>query len=374
MLTLAGIVVAVVCVIVVFAVFVPQLENLSNVEEDLFVPEITQALGAENSQKTELMESTSTTKKTVMVTLEETKAEETAETTISETESEGPKPHEDPQWGEKVAANYSEPYVEENVEQREDPTLLESQKVGLQNISVGGSVLFGEYEQDEELSNGPEEIEWLVLDEDGNGRYLLLSKLVLDMKPYYAEYSPFATWDGSTARYWLNGAFLNKAFPSSEQALIPEVLVENPGNAQFGTYGGEDTKDRCFLLSAEEIYRYLPTDESRKADYTSYVDRLQQYQRSRGVDFMPWVIRTPGSYTNLMSVIGVDGREPYIPDYTLEEIIEEIENDESLSEAKKKEEIELYKTGKASRHRLYGSPQFFAAGMRPALWVDISGL
>ncbi len=379
LLIFAGIIAAVACVVVVFTVVVPMLEKQPDSEDDFLIPEITQAMEAEDSEETAIpltsamkeMETEST------VTPEETKAEEISETTMQKTGSEEPKPHEDRSWGEKAYAKHAVAFVDEHTEQREDPALLEKQKAGLQDISVGGSVLFGVYEQDDDTKNGPEEIEWLVLDKDENGRYLLLSKLVLDMKPYYAEYSPIATWEGSTVRSWLNSSFLNEAFPVSEQALIPEVLVENTGNAKYGTYGGNNTQDRCFLLSAEEGYLYLPTDEARMAGFTEKVNRLKNYIRERGNDTTAWLVRTPGPYTNMATAFAYDGEGPYVEDYTFEEIIEKIEKDESLSEMQKQEEIEAVKNGTMHIHRggrATGAPQFLAVGIRPALWVDISGL
>lgn len=44
---------------------------------------------------------------------------------------------------------------------------------------------FGHYEQDNDTANGPEEIEWLILDYDAeNNRVLVVSPYGLDAKPY----------------------------------------------------------------------------------------------------------------------------------------------------------------------------------------------
>lgn len=48
------------------------------------------------------------------------------------------------------------------------------------------TVTFGRYEQDNNLGNGPEPIEWIVLDSN-NGEVLLLSKYGLDVKKYNDE-------------------------------------------------------------------------------------------------------------------------------------------------------------------------------------------
>ena len=48
---------------------------------------------------------------------------------------------------------------------------------------AGSLVTFGHYEQDRNTENGPEAIQWIVLDTDGD-RVFLLSKYGLDAKQY----------------------------------------------------------------------------------------------------------------------------------------------------------------------------------------------
>ena len=50
-------------------------------------------------------------------------------------------------------------------------------------VRIGDIVTFGRYEQDNNLDNGPEEIDWIVLDIQGD-KALLLSKYGLDAKQY----------------------------------------------------------------------------------------------------------------------------------------------------------------------------------------------
>ena len=53
--------------------------------------------------------------------------------------------------------------------------------------TIGSIVAFGRYEQDGNEENGPEEIEWVVLDVQ-DGKVLLLSKYGLEVKPYNTEH------------------------------------------------------------------------------------------------------------------------------------------------------------------------------------------
>ena len=56
----------------------------------------------------------------------------------------------------------------------------------LQNAVPGDCVIFGHYEQDNNTSNGKEDIEWLVLEKEAD-RMLVISRYVLDAMPYKKE-------------------------------------------------------------------------------------------------------------------------------------------------------------------------------------------
>ena len=90
-------------------------------------------------------------------------------------------------------------------------------------ISAGDVVTFGHYEQDNNLDNGPEAIEWIVLDMQ-EGKALLLSKYGLDAIPYNTEYVNI-TWEQCTLRTWLNQDFLKTAFDEKEQSAILTTLA-----------------------------------------------------------------------------------------------------------------------------------------------------
>ncbi len=126
-----------------------------------------------------------------------------------------------------------------------------------QDFKVRKTVTFGRYEQDNNTSNGAEEIEWIVLKYDKTSqKALLLSKYGLDEKQYNATpyywlnegYSKKA-WEKSTVRAWLNEDFLKLAFDPDEQKAIIATAVDN------GQY--EKTHDKIFLLSENEANQYL---------------------------------------------------------------------------------------------------------------------
>ena len=94
-------------------------------------------------------------------------------------------------------------------EQPEEPGIYEP----------GTGVTLGSYEQDNDPDNGPEPIDWIVLECHGN-RALLVSKYALETMPYYTASRTAVTWETSELRVWLNGSFWETAFTPEEQAMI----------------------------------------------------------------------------------------------------------------------------------------------------------
>ena len=139
------------------------------------------------------------------------------------------------------------------------------EKAQLAKAEVGTIVRFGAYEQDNNTSNGKEEIEWKVLAKEGN-KALLLSKYALDCKPIN-ETDSETTWETCTLRSWLNKDFLEEAFVTEEQSKILDTNVKDRNNA-YNINPGNETVDKTFLLSIDEANLYF--DDARKCSGTKY--------------------------------------------------------------------------------------------------------
>lgn len=176
----------------------------------------------------------------------------------------------------------------------------------ISNANVGSTVFFGSYEQDNNTSNGKENIEWLVLARDGD-RVLLISRYALDCQPYDTGYTSFS-WETCSLREWLNGTFLSAAFSEEERAMIPSVTV-----SADETSPGKSTTDQVFLLSIKEANEYFSSDEARKCAPTAYAIDQGVYESEYEVDGKAtciWWLRSHESNdTDSISVIGsvVDG-------------------------------------------------------------------
>ena len=158
-------------------------------------------------------------------------------------------------------------------------------------IEIGKSITFGKYEQDNDNSNGKEDIEWLVL-EMTDEKILAISKYALDCKQYNANYT-YVTWETCTLREWLNNDFVNSAFSPDEKSIIPAVTVLADRNPAWGTQTGNETQDQVFLLSIPEANKYFTSDSERQCKPTDYaVANGAKVPTSAGNCI--WWLRTPG--------------------------------------------------------------------------------
>ena len=153
---------------------------------------------------------------------------------------------------------------------------------------VGKTIEFGNYPQDKDGTEKP--IEWIVMKKEGN-QVLLLSKYVLDAKPYNKEWED-VTWETSDIRQWLNNEFYTTAFNKAEKAKIQTSLIKNEDNSKYGTNGGNDTEDKVFLLSEKETETLFSNEEERIAKATEYAEKSGVYVNEEKAAC--WWLRSPG--------------------------------------------------------------------------------
>lgn len=145
---------------------------------------------------------------------------------------------------------------------------------------AGKPLIFGAYEQDNDLSNGKEDIEWLIL-EVKDGRALVISKYALDCKAHSKT-----TWATSDLKRWLNSDFINTAFSADERTKIPTT--------KYNTNPGYTSEDKVFLLSIQEANYYFSSDEERECDATDYAIAEGAFQYDYGKETC-WWLRSPGA-------------------------------------------------------------------------------
>jgi len=166
--------------------------------------------------------------------------------------------------------------------------ITEPEEVTEPETAVGDTITLGTYEQDGDLSNGTENIEWIVL-KIKDGKALVTSQYALDCQPYNTERTN-VTWENCTLRQWLNNDFYDTAFSESEKTLIQTTTLTNNDNIKYSIDGGNDTSDKVFVLSSNEI-NLFKTEEARKCQPTKYCDTDEVYTYQGNCR---WWVRTPG--------------------------------------------------------------------------------
>lgn len=171
------------------------------------------------------------------------------------------------------------------------------------DVGVGSIVQYGSYEQDNVQSNGPEPIEWIVLDKQDD-KALLISKYGLDAQAYHFEYN-YVTWQSCSLRTWLNHQFYQEAFTFLQQQSIISAQLNTENYPNVGHDDESAIIDQVFLLSREEAEQYFADDEARKLLITSYA-------RKKGAgtmytDTASWWLRSSGSVNLRAANITLEG-------------------------------------------------------------------
>ena len=160
------------------------------------------------------------------------------------------------------------------------------------DYKIGETIEFGNYPQDKDGTEKP--IKWIVMKNEGN-QVLLLSKYVLDAKPYNEELED-VTWETSDIRQWLNNEFYTTAFNKTEKAKIQTSLIKNEYN---------DTEDKVFLLSEKEAETLFSNDDERIANPTGYAEKSGVYVNEKKVAV--WWLRSPGYDGGSAAEVGYGG-------------------------------------------------------------------
>ena len=230
-------------------------------------------------------------------------------------------------------------------------------------VSVGDIINFGE-------------IDWLVLDVQSD-RVLIISWYILDIRAYHGT-NELITWEYSDIRHYLNNEFMYNRFTPDEILQIAETTLINSNNQWFGTDGGNDTIDRVFLLSIEEVVRYFGDSgklgNQPQAHYWGISDEFNlnriaylhdSVDVSAVVTDLPitpggswsWWLRSPGGQTKFPGIAAVAYVLPatFMPDMS------------DMTER----EIMAWETeaNLGGTIDVEGTPVYMHIGVRPALWL-----
>lgn len=127
-------------------------------------------------------------------------------------------------------------------------------------LQVGEIFPFGTFPQTDFRKS--EAIRWVVLDIK-DGKALLLSERILANTSFHKA-KVTTPWCDSRIREWLNHDFFDTAFSTEEREIILSTEINEPDPAGVR----HKTVDAVFLLSADEVKKFMPKPENRAAKGT----------------------------------------------------------------------------------------------------------
>lgn len=172
--------------------------------------------------------------------------------------------------------------------------------VGYEKLNLSGEVgdiiTFGRYEQDNNLENGAEPIQWQILDKDDTKLYVI-SLYGLDCQRYHDKWE-IVTWETCKLRQWLNQSFYLDAFNPMEQTMIvtSDVYSKSPSN----TYTSRMVQDKIFLLDYEGSYQYFKSEKARTCYATDYA--VANGSAAQGKSHYCWWWLREGYFVDLASI------------------------------------------------------------------------
>ena len=178
----------------------------------------------------------------------------------------------------------------------------------ISDAKVGNYIVLGQYEQDNNTSNGKEEITWEVLAKK-DGKLLVVSHNALDTIPYNMEYED-VMWETCSLRKWLNEDFYNEAFSAEEKNRIRKSSVGEDADPENVSIMKNDTSDYVFILSIKEAEEYYSTDAERKCNPTKYAKANGAYVSGEG--FCWWWLNSSGRSSSTVASINPSGCINYL--------------------------------------------------------------
>ena len=140
---------------------------------------------------------------------------------------------------------------------------------------------------------GREAMPWLVL-ENRNRKVLLLSYFVFDSMPYKNYYRGHTTWSESTVRLKLRTDHLDRLFtPQQKSRIVPVYIDDVDDSLTFEKREGTEA-DCLFLLSVNEVKKYLRTERERYAPVTKKATLTPMWTVFE--HYAHWWLRSPGTY------------------------------------------------------------------------------
>jgi len=169
-------------------------------------------------------------------------------------------------------------------------------------VRAGDMIEFGGYD-------------WRVFEVSGNNAKIITENVIIMEEGRFNSFWGPTTWEASALRRYLNDEFLT-SFSVEDRARIQETYIVNTDNPWYGTLAGNDTTERIFLLSLEEVVQYFGDSGQLENQPAGLINSQKgimwindEYNSARiGRDeagsALWWWLRSPGEHPRLRT--GVD--------------------------------------------------------------------
>lgn len=158
------------------------------------------------------------------------------------------------------------------------------------SLNRGDSISFGKYEQDNNLENGVEDIEWTVIEIQEDTALLLSNKILCaaDFNSEKVDSEGNLCWGNSSLCEWMNSEFYEQAFSEEEKGKIRPMHIVG---------GGIESVDNVFLLSRMEYKRFVGTYREAEPSRYAYNQGLEISAHQKSSYWLRTVAELEGYYS-----------------------------------------------------------------------------
>ena len=166
------------------------------------------------------------------------------------------------------------------------------------DLSVGAEFELGRFTFTTNLELSP--IRWKVLSVEGN------KALCITTQPLFVcskTLDKTQGWANSQIRHFLNEGFIEHYFTDKEKSIMSVTNNNNDANSEYNTMQESSTDDTMFLLSVDDIQRYMPAPEDRIVEKTEFIKKLETRD-----EYCNWITRSlEGDWENSTVAINEEG-------------------------------------------------------------------
>ena len=127
----------------------------------------------------------------------------------------------------------------------------------IKNANIGDKIIFGRYEQNNNINDGMEPLEWILLEKDYKHKTAILITTYLIDCQRFNGFNENVTWETCTLREFMNNNMYSLMFNEKEKLSICPSKLSNSPNIFNSSYSGNDTIDNIYIPSIDDMYKYF---------------------------------------------------------------------------------------------------------------------